>query len=135
VPTPRLSQLPLIFDGYMINDPRRFRRNLLVSPTCFLRLEEKLGGHEVFQRKPGPVDQLPIRYQLALALYRFGHEGSAAGTEDIAQWASVSSGMVTKAIRRVMKAVLSFNDEAIGWATDEEKQEAKAWVESRSCKA
>jgi hypothetical protein len=135
VPTPRLSRLPLIFDGYMMNDLRRFRRNLRVAPMCFLRLEEKLGGHELFQRKPGPVDQLPVRYQLAIALYWFFPEGSAVGTEDIAQWATVSSGMVTKATRRVIKAVLSFHDEAIRWATDEEKKEAKAWVEGRSCKA
>ncbi|KAA8905873.1 hypothetical protein FN846DRAFT_898948 [Sphaerosporella brunnea] len=99
-----------------MTDRKRFQRNLRVSPACFLRLEEKLSAHH-----------LSVRYQLAIARYRFGHEGSASSCEAVAQWAGVSAGIVDKAIRRVMRAVLSFHDEAIRWTTNEEKEQAKSW--------
>jgi hypothetical protein len=135
VPVQKCSQLPLIFEEYMIHDPKRFQRNLRVSPATFLQLERKLAGHPVFHPSEGKVPQLPVRYQLAITLFRFGHEGSACGTEYIAQWAGVCAGMVTKTTRRVMQAVLSFHDEAICWASPAEKEEAKDWVQERSCRA
>jgi hypothetical protein len=136
-PTPvaKNSQLPMIFEAFMANDPKRFQRNLRVSPETFRQLERKLSSHRVFHPREGVVQQLPVRYQLAIALFRFGHEGSACGVEQVAQWAGVSAGMVDKATRRVMIAVLSFHDEAIRWVMPEEKEEAKAWVENRSCRA
>jgi hypothetical protein len=135
VPVAKCSQLPLIFEAFMMNDPKRFQRNLRVSPETFRQLERKLSDHTVFHPREGVVPQLPVRYQLAIALFRFGHEGSACGVEQIAQWAGVSAGMVNKATRRVMIAALSYHDEAIRWVTPEEKEEAKTWVEGRSCRA
>jgi hypothetical protein len=135
VPVQKSSPLPLVFEEYMVHDPKRFQRNLRVSPETFRQLERKLAGNPVFHPRDGVLPQLPVRSQLAITLFRFGHEGSACGTEYVAQWAGVCAGMVTKATRRVMQAVLSFHDEAICWASPAEKEEAKRWVEERSCRA
>jgi len=77
---------------------------------------------------------MPVDYQLAIALYRFGYYGNAASIQRIADWAGVGKGTVLVATRRVMTAVLrsSFKDEAIRMPTPEEKEEAKQWVERRS---
>ena len=74
-----------------------------------------------------------MEIQLAIALYRFGHDGNAASVEAIAQWAGVSAGMVVKATRRVIIAVLSLHDSVIRWPSEEEKEEAREWVECTAC--
>jgi hypothetical protein len=77
--------------------------------------------------------QTPTYIQLAIALFRFGHHGNAASVESIAQWAGVSAGVIMKCTRRVIVAFLSMHDSVIQWPTKDEKDEAKAWVESVSC--
>jgi hypothetical protein len=76
-----------------------------------------------------------VEIQLVIALYRFGHDGNAASVDGVAQWAGVSAGMVVKATRRVIIAALSLHDSVIQWPTEDEKEEAKAWVEMTSCEA
>jgi hypothetical protein len=130
----KLSQLDLVLDCYYNDDPDRFRRNLRVSPATFDALLVRIGAHEVFI-STGPVPQLPVREQLAIALFRFGHFGNAASVESIAQWAGVASGTVFNSTRRVMVIFLSLHDEVIHWPTAEEKEAAKVWVEATSCAA
>ncbi|KAI5777311.1 hypothetical protein EDC01DRAFT_624108, partial [Geopyxis carbonaria] len=134
-PTARCSQLPLVLGAFKSKDSIRFRRNLRVSSSTFDILLAKVGSNPVFNDDNSRRKQLPVNMQLAIALYRFGHNGSASTVEHVAQWSGVSAGMVVKATRRVMKAVLALHDEVIKWPTEVEKEEAKNWVQSVSCPA
>jgi hypothetical protein len=72
----------------------------------------------VFSNK-SPNGQLPIDEQLAIALYRFGHDGNAASLQHVANWAGVGKGTVTLVTRCVMTAVLhpSFMSNAVRFPT------------------
>jgi hypothetical protein len=80
---------------------------------------------------------MPVEDQLAIALYRFGHNGNAASLQSVANWAGVGKGTVTLCTRRVMVAVLrpTFMREAVRFPTEAEKDDAKAWVAAHSCQA
>jgi hypothetical protein len=126
------SQLHLVLVEFKADDPKRFRRNLRVSPETFDALVLRIADHPIFSnnsRNP----QTPPYIQLAIALYRFGHYGNAASVEAIAQWAGVSVGLVVKCTQRVIIAFLSMHDSIIRWPTEVEKEAAKEWVESVSC--
>ena len=128
------SQLHLVLVEYKEDDPRRFRRNLRVSPSTFDELVTRIEDDSIFQNRSNRM-QYPVDIQLALALYRFGHDGNAASVEGVAQWAGVSVGLVVKATRRVMVAFLRLHDSIICWPSKAEREEAKCWVESVSCPA
>ncbi|KAI5833013.1 hypothetical protein K523DRAFT_370230 [Schizophyllum commune Tattone D] len=119
---------------YKTDDPKRFRRNLRVSSDTFDYILSRISHHPVFS-STGQKDQMPVKEQLAITLYRFGHFGNAASVESIAQWAGVSAGLVVKATRRVMLATLELHDEVIRWPSAAEKEAAKEWVEAASCAA
>src|ERR1700678_831730 len=79
------------------------------------------------------VSQTPIIKQMAIAMFRFGHNGNAASVEAVAQWAGVSAGTVVNCTRRVMIAFLVLHDSTIRWPSEDEKEESKKWVEMVSC--
>ncbi|KAF8158712.1 hypothetical protein BJ912DRAFT_375503 [Pholiota molesta] len=114
----------------------QFRLALRVTPPTFDALVAKIADDEVFTNNSNN-SQMPVDEQLAIALYRFGHDGNAASLQAVANWAGVAKGTVVLATRRVLTALLrpSFMDEAVRFPTPEEKEEAKEWVESHSCKA
>jgi len=116
--------------------PDHFRQSLRVSPMTFDKILAKISDDPVFFNNSNNPQQ-PVEEQLAIALYRFGHNGNAAGLQKVANWAGTGKGTVTSATRRVMTAVLrpGFMQEAVRLPTTEEKEEAKAWVEKRSCEA
>ncbi|KIJ31769.1 hypothetical protein M422DRAFT_70812 [Sphaerobolus stellatus SS14] len=128
------SQLHLILVLYKEDDPKRFRRNLRASPLTFDAVLSRIIEHPVFFSQ-GPKPQMPVQYQLAISLFRFGHFGNAASVESIAQWAGVSAGQVVKCTRRIMIAFASLHDKVMRWATADEKAEAKSWVGAASCPA
>jgi hypothetical protein len=80
---------------------------------------------------------MPIEEQLAITLYCFGHDGNAAGLQATANWAGVAKGTVTLVACRVMTALLrpEFMQSVVRWPTDQEKEDAKLWVEQHSCHA
>ena len=78
---------------------------------------------------------MPISYQLAIALFRFGHFGNGSSMEKVAQWAGCSASSVVKATCHVVAAFLLLHDQAIQWPNSEEKYSASDWVESISCHA
>lgn len=131
---PKLSQLYLVLHTYKTSDPKRFRRNLRVTPATFDGLVAKIKDDPIFLSE-GSASQRPVDEQLAIALFRFGHFGNAASVESIAQWAGVSAGLVVNATRRVMVAFLALHDSVIRWPSAEMKEEAKEWVEAASCAA
>jgi hypothetical protein len=81
------------------------------------------------------VSQNPVNKQLAVAMFRFGHNGNAASVEAVAQWTGVSVGTVVNSTRQVMITFLMLHDSAIRWPLEEEKEESKQWVEAVSCYA
>jgi hypothetical protein len=133
-PVPKSSQLYLVLVEFKIDKPNHFHRNLRVSPSTFDELVNRIKDHSIFENQSNNM-QFPVEIQLAIALYRFGHDGNAASVEGIAQWAGVSAGMVIKATRRVIVAFLSLHDTVIRWPTEEEKEDAREWVEESSCPA
>ncbi|KAF7322259.1 DDE Tnp4 domain-containing protein [Mycena chlorophos] len=127
------EQLTLVLEKYKSNDVPRFRRNLRVPPSTFDALLARIEAHPIFLGGEGNTSQTPVKHQLAIALYRFGHFGNAASVESIAQWAGKSAGTVVNATRRVMIAFLSMHDEVVRWPTDAEREQAKQWVEETTC--
>jgi hypothetical protein len=126
------SQFHLVLVEFKANDPKCFHQNLRVSPNTFDMLLNMIEGDLVFSNN-STTSQLSVDKQLAITLFRFGHNGNAASVEAIAQWAGVSSGTVVNSTRRVMIAFLALHDSAIHWPSEEEKEVAKGWVESASC--
>jgi hypothetical protein len=114
-----------------------------------VKLVDKIASHPIFYGatadpnapEPAVSNQLPIWMQLAIFLNGAGHYGNAATTQDMAEWAGVAVGTVHTCYKRVMIALLHFHDAVIHFdlanrADDyEEKEVAKAWVESKSCPA
>ncbi|KAJ3499981.1 hypothetical protein NMY22_g19418 [Coprinellus aureogranulatus] len=133
------EQMYLTLNVWKQERPEIFRRLLRLSPATFDLLQEALEESVIFQSN-SPVDnnkQIPLDQQLAIALYKFGHYGNGASTLNVTLWAGVGYGTVSICVRRVIAAVCSstFRRAAIRWPTDEEKEDAKAWVEATSCPA
>lgn len=59
-------------------NPEEFREILRVTPLTFDKLVEKIENDPIFFNNSNNP-QLPVEQQLAIALYRFGHDGNAAG--------------------------------------------------------
>ncbi|KAJ7446059.1 hypothetical protein FB451DRAFT_1055356, partial [Mycena latifolia] len=111
-----------------------FHQNLRVSPRTFDALVAALEQDPVFSNNSNHP-QLPVNLQLAVALYRFGHDGNAASIQAVANWAGPGKGTVHLITWRVMMAVLrpGFMQSAVRMPTQEEKEKAKRWVKDHSC--
>ena len=99
----KCSQLGLVLVCYKDDDPVGFCQNLCISPHTF-----------DFQND-SPLDQWPIPYQLAIALFWFGHSSSATSVDTVAQWAGCSTGTVINATQCVITAFLPLHYQAIQW--------------------
>jgi hypothetical protein len=130
----KCSQLDLVLIDFKFYDPKRFRHNLRVSPSTFDSLVEMIAMHPIFSNDAN-IAQHAVSKQLAVALFRFGHNGNAASVEAVAQWAGLSAGTVVNYTRRVMLAFLALHDSAIRWPSEDEKEKSKQWVETVSCYA
>ncbi|KAG2740584.1 hypothetical protein P692DRAFT_201667912, partial [Suillus brevipes Sb2] len=130
------SQLPHILKVLKVEWPDEFREILRVNPDTFDKIVEKIKDDTVFFNNSNNPQQ-PVEEQLAITLYRFGHNGNAASQSQAARWAAGGHGTVSLNTKRVMTAILhrSFMDKAVRFPTLEEKEEAKTWVEKHSCKA
>ena len=116
--------------------PDHFRQELRVSPATFDKILHKISNHPIFFNNSNNP-QMSVEDQLAITLYRLGHDGNAASLQSIANWAGVGKGTVTLCTQRVMVSVLhpDFMHEAVRFPTKAEKDEAKAWVSAHSCRA
>ena len=74
---------------------------------------------------------MPVEHQVAIVLYQFSHDGNAASLDSIATWAGYGKGTILLAMCCVMAAILCphFVHNVISFSTEEEKEEAKHWVE------
>lgn len=130
------AQLPHTLSVLKTQRPDLFRQQLRVWPSTFDRVVARIQNNSVFFNNSNNP-QLPVETQLAIALYRFGHNGNAASLQDVANWAGVGKGTVLLCTRRVLAAVLerSFMDAAVRLPTRAEKRRAKRWVRKHSCRA
>jgi hypothetical protein len=129
------ARLPHVLYELKTLRPDKFRETLRVTPATFDALAQRIGSDPVFSNNSNN-DQIPVPEQLAIALYRFGHDGNAASLQSVADWAGIAKGTVLLCTRRVMTAVLrqDFRDEAVHMPEEEEKNAAKDWVEQHSCR-
>ncbi len=116
----KCSQLGLILKCYKEDDMMCFCQNLHISPCTFDILLQFIEDHPTFHNNSNN-GQWPIPYQLAIALYQFGHFRSATSVEAVAQWAGCSVGEVVKVTCWIMIAFLPLHDQAICWPNPEEK--------------
>src|SRR5258708_22140041 len=121
----KCSQLRLILDCFKEDNPQHFQHNLQVSPHAFDVLVSLIQDHPAFYNTSGN-EQLPVSYQLTIALYRFGHYGNAASVESIAQWASCSAGTIFNITQCVISSFLPLHDQSIQWPNAQEKQDRKS---------
>lgn len=130
------SLMRFTLSKYRTLRPDLFRQDLRVAPDTFDKILERISDHPIFSNN-STIPQCPIEEQLAITLFCFGHYGNGASLERVRKWAGTSKGLVKLATRRVMTALLSpdFMKQAVQLPTDEEKEEAKTWVEEHSCKA
>jgi len=132
VPVKKLGQLDLHLTNFRQHHPDRFRKKLRVSPLVFDRLVELIEDHSIFHNNSN-VPQRPIPIQLAIFLVHVGHYGNASSPEYVAQWAGVCVGTVINATYRCLVAFLALHDEAVMMPPEEEKEQAKAYVEGVTC--
>jgi hypothetical protein len=128
--------LPHVLNILKVRRPNHFRQALRVSPSTFNTIVQRISDDPVFSNQSNQ-SQIPVEDQLAIALYRFGHNGNAASLQSVANWAGVGKGTVTLATRRVMTAILrpDFMNSAVRMPDDVEKEAAKEWVAAHSCDA
>ncbi|KIJ48108.1 hypothetical protein M422DRAFT_248289 [Sphaerobolus stellatus SS14] len=113
--TPQQLWLPL--NVYKKDHPELFRSYLWISPATF------------------DILQIPVDQQLAVTLFRFGHYGNAATLQKVGLWAGFGYGTVDLCTKRIMAAICDarFRWAVMQWPTEKQKEDAKAWIESRSC--
>jgi len=126
--------LQLLLEDYEINCPEIFRSILWITPDCFDDLVSIIKDEDVFLNNSNN-EQMSVKHQVAIALYRFGHYGNAVSTVKVALWAGYGYGTVQLVTKCVMAALCSewFHQSAIRWTSEESKEVAKAWVEDHSC--
>jgi hypothetical protein len=130
------AQMPHTLEVLKVERPDQFREILRVTPHTFDKLCKKIEHDPVFFNNSNNA-QIPVEEQLAIALYRFGHDGNAASQASVGRWAGAGKGSPALHTKRIMTAILhqSFMSEAVRMPTAEEKSKAKAWVEAHSCRA
>lgn len=129
--SPRVSQLGLLF-WYHDYNSQKFCEYARVKPSTFDKILELIKDNSIFHNN-SQNKQIPVKYQLAILLYRLGHYGNAASPSRIADWAGVSVGTVYNCTRRVSHAILALHDKAIHWPNTEQKRQAKAYAADNTC--
>ena len=117
--------------------PDHFCTELWISPLTFDHLIKAIRDDPVFVHHLKLSPKAPIEEQLAVTLYRFGHNGNSTSPQPIANWAGIGKGTVELYTCQIMVALLQpeFMQSSVRWPDEEEKEAAKKWVQDHSCKA
>ncbi|ODN87452.1 hypothetical protein L198_07079 [Cryptococcus wingfieldii CBS 7118] len=91
-----------------------FRQRFRLTPSEFTGLLELIKHHPIFQTG-GPRKQAPPMYQLSVALYRLGHDGSGANMNGVGHTFGVSEGTATLWTKRVVVAIISLEKQVMRW--------------------
>ena len=135
VPMMHALQLQLL-DHFAEFRPHLFHQKVHVHPDVFDCILDQISDNAVFKSRLNHL-QIPVAIQLAIFLNRAGHYGNAISTEDVAQWAGISTGSVINCTNQVMFALLVQHDEFVfvPSAQSEDAELARTFVEARSCSA
>jgi hypothetical protein len=119
---------------WKFHHPSTFRSQLRVSPEVFDTLVAILEVHPVFQNQSNH-EQIPVQEQVAIALYRLGHDGNACSMTDVGLWSGKGHGTVDLVMRRVLTAMTSetFRAMTLYPPTEAEKEHSRQWVEEITC--
>lgn len=130
------SSMEICFDHYRIEVPDHFRMNARMEPRAFNLLCARLNDFLCNLSGRGPR-QIPVEFQLLVALKRFGRYGNGASVHEIAQWSGFGAGTVQLITRRVVRAIhlSDLRREHIRWPTGAEKEEAKNWADQKARRA
>src|SRR5258708_6436153 len=101
----KCSQLGLVLTCYKEDDAPCFCQNLHISPHTFDVLVSLIRDSPCFWNN-SQNEQMLVPSQLAIALFCFGHFGSAASVDAVAQWAGCSAGAVINSTCHAIKAFL-----------------------------
>jgi len=121
---------------YKASFPDIFRSFVRMSPACFDTLVNSIKDHPVFHNNSNNP-QMPVKEQLAIALFRFAHHGNAASVLKVTLWGGIGYGTTHLMTSCVMTAVCDkrFHRASMPWLGPAEIEGAKAWVEEHSCPA
>jgi hypothetical protein len=122
-------QLDLVLINFKDDNPKQFCYNLCISPNTFDSLVKMIEDHPVFLNTLCN-SQNPVRVQLAIRLFQFGHDRNTATIEAITQWAGISASTIVNCMCRVMVSFLTLYNFVVHWTSEDEKEEAQSWVES-----
>ncbi|EGN98268.1 hypothetical protein SERLA73DRAFT_15263, partial [Serpula lacrymans var. lacrymans S7.3] len=111
-----------------------FLRKLCLRPMTFDLIVTLIENHQIFHNSSNSP-QYPTALQLGIFLVRVGHYGNAALCNEVAEWAGVSVSTVVLSTKWVALALMSLHNMAMCRLTDDEKQSAKAFVQSKVCKS
>ncbi|KAG2064502.1 hypothetical protein BDR04DRAFT_1130752 [Suillus decipiens] len=130
---PQLHLLP----EWEMYAPEKFCQKLHVSPIIFDHLVACLQPHPIFYNNSHNA-QLPITVQLTIFLNGVGHYSNAATTDDLAEWAGVSIGMMYNCFKWVMITILRHHNDKIHFdlldhKDQEEQTRLQQWVEGKTC--
>ncbi|KAF7291383.1 DDE Tnp4 domain-containing protein [Mycena indigotica] len=112
--------LSVLLEDWKTGFPDFFRSYLRVTPATFDALLDAIQDDPVFHNNSDTAEQLAADSQLAVALYRFGHYGNGVSVRKVGLQLGLGFGTVVKSTRQ---------------PTEEEKEQAKEWVEEHSCPA
>ncbi|KAF7307574.1 DDE Tnp4 domain-containing protein [Mycena indigotica] len=134
---PKGNILSVLLEDWKTGFPDFFRSYLRVTPATFDALLDAIQDDPVFHNNSDTAEQLAVDSQLAVALYRFGHYGNGVSVRKVGLQLGLGFGTVVKSTRRVIAALCRdrVRKSAIRWPTEEEKEQAKEWVEEHSCPA
>jgi hypothetical protein len=107
----------------------RFIHMLRVSPLIFHTILNLIKDHAVFQNNSSN-EQIPVRNQLAVLLYRMGRYGNGASVMDIARQAGISEGAVELCTSRCLDAIDLLHDMFVRTLSAEEKELEKQWIDN-----
>ena len=106
-------------------DERRFRQFLRLSPQAFGHVLQLIKDHPIFHSQ-GHHKQISASFQLAVALYRFGSEGSSAGsTFGTGQIFGIGEGTAVEYTKRVIITLTALWAQVVRWHTQQEKAEMR----------
>lgn len=126
--------LHLLLNIWKLERPEFFRSYLRVTPATFDVLLTAIEDDDIFQNNSELAEQFPVAWQLAVALYRFGHFGNGVSVRKVGLTFGLGFGTVVKSTKRVIIALCrdKLRKTCIRWPNAAEKEDVKVWVEEQS---
>jgi hypothetical protein len=113
-PVPFPKSREFVEEFFLALPDRQFKQVVRMSKAAFEALTHKIENHEVFHNN-STAPQRPVYQQLAVALFRFGHGGNAAGVTMSGLHFGCSVGAACLYFERVMVALLHLVPEFVRW--------------------